>query len=103
MPETGLLSSERVQDRSEIAGFLRHVADELDADGPITLRAGDRTVSFDPPARPTFDVEVEREGQADDPGQMSVEFEIEWDEAAEGSPRCTDRPSSSPGADGGTG
>jgi len=32
------------------------------------------------PTRPTFEVKVEREGPADGPGELSVEFELEWDE-----------------------
>jgi amphi-Trp domain-containing protein len=80
MPETELLGSECVQDRAEIATFLRQIADKLEADGSMTLRAGDQSVTVEPPDRPTFEVEVEREGPADAPGEMSVEFEIEWDE-----------------------
>jgi amphi-Trp domain-containing protein len=81
MPEVEVLSSERVQDRAEIAAFLRRVADKLEAGGSITLSAGEQSVTLDPPARPTFEVEVEREGPADGPGEMSVEFEIEWEES----------------------
>jgi hypothetical protein len=35
---------------------------------------------MDPPARPTFGVKAEREGPADGPGELSIEFELEWDE-----------------------
>jgi hypothetical protein len=37
-------------------------------------------VTMAPPARPTFEVKAEREGPADGPGELSVEFELEWDE-----------------------
>jgi hypothetical protein len=42
-------------------------------------------VTVDPPDRPTFEVKAEREGPTDAPGELSVEFEIEWDEGGSGS------------------
>jgi len=38
---------------------------------------------MDPPERPTFEVKAEREGPADGPGELSIEFELEWDENSE--------------------
>ncbi|GGC46940.1 hypothetical protein GCM10007209_05700 [Haloferax sulfurifontis] len=38
---------------------------------------------MEPPASPTFEVKAEREGPAGSPGELSVEFELEWDEGAE--------------------
>jgi len=35
---------------------------------------------MEPPARPTFEVKAEREGPTDGPGELSIEFELEWDE-----------------------
>ncbi|SEW27528.1 amphi-Trp domain-containing protein [Natrinema salifodinae] len=81
MPEEILFESERDLDRAEIASLLRRVADNLDAGEPITLAAGDDSVTLDPPARPTFEVKAEREGPTDAPGELSVEFELEWDES----------------------
>lgn len=80
MPEEVLFETERQQDRSEIASYLRTVADNLDSGDSIDLSAGDQSVSVDPPARPTFEVKVEREGPTDRPGELSIEFELEWDE-----------------------
>ncbi|MFC6974722.1 amphi-Trp domain-containing protein [Halomicroarcula sp. GCM10025709] len=80
MPEEVLFKSERSQSRSEIATLLRTVADNLDAGESITLRAGGEEVTMDPPASPTFEVKAEREGPVDGPGELSVEFELEWDE-----------------------
>lgn len=37
-------------------------------------------MTLDPPARPTFEVKAEREGPTDSPGELSIEFELEWDE-----------------------
>lgn len=83
MPEEVLFEDERRQDRAEIAAYLRAVADKLDGGGSITLSAGERSVTVDPPARPTFEVKVERETPRDaDEGELSIELELEWDERA---------------------
>ncbi|ELZ19204.1 amphi-Trp domain-containing protein [Natrinema limicola] len=80
MPEEVLFKSESDMNRSEIASLLRRVADNLDAGEAITLSAGSDAVTLDPPARPTFEVKAEREGPTDAPGELSIEFELEWDE-----------------------
>lgn len=80
MPEEVLFESESKQSRSEIATYLRTVADSLDEGGAITLRAGEQSVTMEPPARPTFEVKAEREGPAGAPGELSIELELEWDE-----------------------
>ncbi len=82
MPETVLFESESEQSRAAVASYLRRVADNLDAGDAITLRAGEESVTMDPPDRPTFEVKAEREGPPDGPGELSVEFELEWDEDA---------------------
>lgn len=84
MPEEVLFESESNQSRAEIASYLRTVADNLDQGAAITLRAGDKSVTMDPPARPTFEVKAEREGPTDGPKELSVEFELEWDENDDG-------------------
>jgi amphi-Trp domain-containing protein len=84
MPEEILFETEEHRTRAEIASYLRAVADKLDGDGPITLTAGEQSVTVDPPERPTFEVKSEREGPAEGPGELSVEFEIEWDEGDSG-------------------
>jgi amphi-Trp domain-containing protein len=84
MPEEVLFKSERSQSRSEIAASLRAVADSLESGGPITLSAGGESITMEPPERPTFEVKAEREGPTDGPGELSVEFELEWDEAGDG-------------------
>ncbi|MEF8783896.1 MAG: amphi-Trp domain-containing protein [Haloarculaceae archaeon] len=85
MPEEVLFKSESDQSRADIASFLRTVADRLDADKEITLKAGGESVTMSPPARPTFEVKAEREGPTGGPNELSVEFELEWDEGAGGS------------------
>jgi len=84
MPEEVLFKSESSRSRSEIADYLRQVADSLDAGGELSLQAGQDSVTIDPSERSTFEVKVEREGPADRP-EKSVEFEIEWSEGGSGS------------------
>ena len=80
MPEEVLFESENDHARGEIASYLRSVADALEQGNPITLRSGSDSVTLEPPSRPTFEVKAEREGPTDGPGELSIEFEIEWDE-----------------------
>jgi amphi-Trp domain-containing protein len=84
MPETVLFKSESDQSRTEIASYLRTVADSLDSGGELTLKQGDESVTLAPPDRPTFEVKAERE-TGSGPDELSIEFEIEWDESAESS------------------
>lgn len=87
MPEEVLFKSESEQSRDEIASYLRTVADNLERGNAINLQAGSQSVTLNPPARPTFEVKAEREGPAGNMTELSVEFELEWDEsdAQEGS------------------
>ena len=80
MPEEVLFKSESARSRSDIAAYLRAVADSLEAGDPITLKSGGESVTMEPPSRPTFEVKAEREGPTDRPGELSIEFELEWDE-----------------------
>ncbi|WP_435098273.1 amphi-Trp domain-containing protein [Halorubrum sp. N11] len=84
MPEEVLFESESRRTRGDIAAYLRAVADSLESGNAITLKQGERSVTMDPPTRPTFEVKAEREGPVDGPGERSVEFELEWDEESEG-------------------
>lgn len=83
MPEEVLFKSERAQSREEIASVFRTVAEKLSEGKGITLKTGDESVTLNPPSRPTFEVKAEREGPTDGPKELSVEFELEWDEDAE--------------------
>ncbi len=83
MPEEVLFRSESRKSRSEIADYLRSVADKLESGGEVTFRAGDETAAISPPDRPEFEVKVEREGPADGNGELSIELELEWPEGAE--------------------
>ena len=80
MPEEVLFKSERDQTREEIASYFRSVADTLEQGDSITLKSGSESVTMEPPAHSTFEVKAEREGPTDGPGELSIEFELEWDE-----------------------
>lgn len=84
MPEEVLFESETEMNGSEIATYLRTVADKLDAGEPLTLSAGGESVTLTPPERPTFEVKAERETSTSGPGELSVEFELEWSEGGNG-------------------
>jgi len=84
MPEEVLFKSESTRIRNEIASYLRITAEKLEQGGSITLKAGSESVTMDSPARPTFKVKAEREGPTDSPRELSIEFELEWDENSEG-------------------
>ncbi|XVH31851.1 amphi-Trp domain-containing protein [Haloferacaceae archaeon DSL9] len=81
MPEEVLFETESTQERAVIASYLRDIADKLDAGKPITLAAGDQSLTMDVPARPTFEVKAEREtSKQGGPGELSLELELEWKE-----------------------
>lgn len=80
MPEEVLFETESRKTRADVADYLRTVADRLDDGEALTFRAGEETVTVDPPGAVDFEVKVEREGVADAPGELSAEFELEWDE-----------------------
>ena len=85
MPEEVLFETERRQSREDIAAYLRTVAEKLEAGREFSLSSGDQSVTLAPPAQPTFEVKAERETPSGGgSGELSVEFEIEWDEDDEG-------------------
>jgi amphi-Trp domain-containing protein len=79
MPEEVLFETEAEMERTEIASYLRAVAEKLEGDGSLSLRAGEQDLTLDVPSTPTFEVKAERE-TGSGPDELSVEFEIEWDE-----------------------
>jgi amphi-Trp domain-containing protein len=75
--EEVLFEHEQVQSRADVAALLRDVANKLEAGEAVTVSAGGSSVSLDVPARPTFEVKVERETNGSE--ELSIEFELEWD------------------------
>lgn len=82
MTEEVLFKTEQSRTRGEIAEYLRTVADKLDDDGKLSLSAGEESVEMEVPKRPTFEIKAEREEESDGT-ELSVEFELEWDEGQE--------------------
>ncbi|WP_117369013.1 amphi-Trp domain-containing protein [Natrarchaeobaculum sulfurireducens] len=84
MPEEVLFKFERRMSTDDIAAYLRTVADNLESGESISLEAGGESVTMDPPARPTFEIKAEREtSSSSGPAELSIEFELEWDEGEE--------------------
>ena len=84
MPEEVLFETERRQSRAEVAAYLRTVAEKLESGEDMTLASGDQSVTLSVPAEPTFEVKAEREtSSGGGPAELSVEFELEWDEGSE--------------------
>ena len=67
-------------DRSAVADYLHSLADNLDSGSDVTLRAGDQSVTLNPPTRVEFEVKAEREGPVDGDDELSIEVELEWPE-----------------------
>jgi len=80
MPETLLFEDERRLSRTDVASYLRTIADRLETGGALSLETGSDSVTFDVPREVTFEVAVEREGPADGVGELELELELEWDE-----------------------
>ena len=82
MPEEVLFGDERYVERTDVASYLRTIADRLDAGGPLTLESGNDSISIDIPSTVEFEVKVEQEGPTEGPGELGLELELEWDEDA---------------------
>ncbi len=84
MAEEVLFKFEQSMDRSEIAAYLRTVADRLEAGDDLSLAADGQDVALSPPDRPTFEVKAERETSSSGGSpELSVEFELEWTDGDE--------------------
>ncbi|WP_459191430.1 amphi-Trp domain-containing protein [Halosimplex sp. J119] len=82
MPEEVIFADERNLTRTDVASYLRTVADRLDAGETVTFEAGADSVTLEVPNDVEFEVKVEREGPADGPGELGFELELEWNEDA---------------------
>lgn len=79
MPE---FETQAVKTRSEVAGYLRELADQLEAGGDVTLELGGRSVALNP----TEPLVLKMEGEWDPSGTAgteSIEFELVWGPAAD--------------------
>ena len=75
-----LFEFEQTFSRSNVAAYLREIADKLDGEGTLEFTAGGETTSVSVPERLQFEVEVEREPNDDGSAEMEIEFELEWHE-----------------------
>ena len=75
----GELETEAQLTRTEIASYLRDLADQLDAGGEVTLELAGRQVTLNPADPVTMKLEGESdwtEGQAQ--AKQSIELELVW-------------------------
>ncbi|WP_324662506.1 amphi-Trp domain-containing protein [Haloarcula sediminis] len=82
MPEKTLFESEQLMGRDAVADYLRTLAASLESGSDVTLRAGDQSLTMQPPSEVEFEVKAEREGPTDGDGELSIELELEWPENA---------------------
>lgn len=75
----GELETEAEKTRSEIASYLRELADQLDGGGDITLQLGGQQVQLNPTDPVTFKLEGESDwSEGDTEAKQSIEFELVW-------------------------
>jgi amphi-Trp domain-containing protein len=75
----GELETEVQQTRDVIATTLRDFADQLEADGTVTLELGARAVRLDPTEPVTFKLEGESDwSEGETQTKESIEFELVW-------------------------
>ncbi len=84
MASDTLFQFEQTMSRSDVAAYLREVADKLDTDGSLEFTAGEQTTSLAVPERIQFEVDVERDLHDQSADEIEVEFELEWYEDEEG-------------------
>jgi amphi-Trp domain-containing protein len=75
----GELETEAEKTRSEIASYLRELAEQLDGDGAVTLELGGKQVQLDPTNPVTFKLEGESDwSEGETEAKQSIEFELVW-------------------------
>ncbi|WP_436927674.1 amphi-Trp domain-containing protein [Halosimplex amylolyticum] len=75
----GELETEAEKTRSEIASYLRELADQLDGGGDVTLDLGGQQVRLNPTDPVTFKLEGESDwSEGDTEAKQSIEFELVW-------------------------
>ena len=68
----GELETEAEKTRSEIASYLRELAEQLDGEGAVTLELGGKQVQLDPTDPVTFKLEGESDWSEGIPRQNRV-------------------------------
>ena len=75
----GELETEEQRTRSDVATYLRDLAEQLETGGTVTLQLGGQEVTVDPTEPITFKLEGESdwtEGETE--AKQSIEFELVW-------------------------
>ncbi len=75
--ETRLFRVEERKNRSEVAQFLRQMADKIDA-GEVVLRQGSQEQVLNLPDNLILEIQVEDEQKGNQGIQHSLEIEIKW-------------------------
>jgi amphi-Trp domain-containing protein len=84
MADETLFQFEQTMSRSDVASYLRKVADRLDAEGSLEFTAGGQSTSLSVPERLQFEIDVERNYHDQEAAEIEVEFELEWYEDEDG-------------------
>lgn len=75
----GELETEETRTRAGVASYLRDLADQLDAGGPVSLELGADRVTLDPTDEVTLKLEGESDwSTGDTEAKQSVELELVW-------------------------
>jgi len=75
----GELETEAEKTRSEIASYLRELAEQLDGNGAVTLELDGKQVQLDPTNPVTFKLEGESDwSEGETEAKQSIEFELVW-------------------------
>jgi amphi-Trp domain-containing protein len=80
--ETVLFKSEEKKSRSEIAAFLRTLADKVEQGRVSLIQAGEE-LALDLPETLTLEIKAEEESKGQG-ASMSLEVELEWRPGSEG-------------------
>ncbi|WP_299482240.1 amphi-Trp domain-containing protein [uncultured Roseibium sp.] len=84
--ETTLFRSKESKSRADAVGFLRGIADRIEA-GTLTLRQGAEEISLEFPDQIVLELKVEDEESASKGTEHSLEIELKWyDKAAQSGP-----------------
>lgn len=79
MPDETIFEFQQTFSRSNVAEYLRMIAEKLD-EGSIEFTAGGESTTVSVPEEVEFEVEVERDSHDDGSAEMELEFELEWQE-----------------------
>jgi len=83
--EVRLFESEERMSRADVAGFVRQLADKIEA-GEVVLRQGEEEITLALPAQLILEVQVEDEDKGAKGIEHSLELELAWFDDEQGGP-----------------